>query len=396
MSFQDVVIASAVRTPIGGFQGALSTTSVVDLGSLVIKEALTRANVSPSLVEEVFMGCILQAGSGQNVARQAAVHGGIPFETPATTVNMLCASGLKSVALAAQQIALGEMEVAVAGGMESMSTSPYLLSQARTGYRMGEGSIEDSMIKDGLSCSLTHTHMGVTAENIAERYNISREEQDRFAIASQNKAIDAIDAGRFRDEIVPVSIARRKEEPLIFDTDEHPRRGSTIEKLAKLKPAFKKGGTVTAGNASGINDGAAAVVLMSAKRAAQEGIQPLARIRSAASEGVDPAYMGLGPIPATQKALKNAGLTIADIDLFEFNEAFAAQALAVLKDLEVPEEKANVNGGAIALGHPIGASGARILVTLLYEMKRRQNRYGLASLCVGGGQGQTLIVEMGY
>lgn len=388
-----VAIISAVRTAVGSFQGSLSTVPAVDLGAVVIKEALKRAGLQGDEVDEVIMGNVLQAGLGQNPARQAAIKAGIPIEVPAITINKVCGSGLRSVALAAQAINAGEAEVVVAGGMESMSLAPYVLTKARAGYRMGDDKLVDAMIKDGLWCAMTDVHMGITAENIAERYGISREEQDKFALASQQKAGKAIEEGRFEEEIVPVEIPQRKGEPIIFKVDEHPRPGTTLEKLAALRPAFKKDGTVTAGNASGINDGACALVLVAEDKAKKLGLEPLAYVVAGASAGVDPSIMGTGPVPATRKALAKAGLTIGDLDLIEANEAFAAQALAVAKELELPEGKVNVNGGAIALGHPIGASGARILTTLLYELKRREGRYGLATLCIGGGQGVALIVE---
>ncbi|ABB15584.1 MULTISPECIES: acetyl-CoA C-acetyltransferase [Carboxydothermus] len=390
---EEVVIVSAVRTPIGSFLGSLAQTPAVDLGALVIKESLNRINLAPRFVDEVIMGNVLQAGLGQNPARQAAIKAGIPQEVPAFTVNKVCGSGLKSVGLAYQAIATGDADIVVAGGMENMSLAPYVLPKARTGYRMGHDTLIDSMIKDGLWCAFTDVHMGITAENIAEKYNITREEQDKFALQSQERAIKAIDEGKFKEEIVPVIIPQKKGEPLVFSTDEFPKRGTSLEKLAALKPAFKKDGTVTAGNASGINDGAAAVVVMSAKKAQELNIKPLAVIRGYAAAGVDPAYMGLGPIPATRKALKKANLTVSDLGLIEANEAFAAQALAVIKELELNPEITNVNGGAIALGHPIGASGARILVTLLHEMQKRNTKYGLATLCIGGGQGFALVVE---
>ena len=386
------VIVSAVRTAIGSFQGSLAGVPAVDLGALVIKEAMARAGIGGEQIDEVIMGNVLQAGLGQNPARQAAIKAGIPAEVPAMTINKVCASGLKSVALAAQAILAGQAEVVVAGGMENMSLAPYLLNKARTGYRMGDDKVVDAMIKDGLWCAMTDVHMGITAENVAEQYGLTREEQDQFALASQEKAAKAIAEGRFQEEIVPVEIPQRKGDPVVFAVDEHPR-ATSLEKLAALRPAFKKDGTVTAGNASGINDGAAALVVMSEEKAKELGLEPLAYVVAAASAGVDPSIMGTGPIPATRKALAKAGLTMEDIDLIEANEAFASQALAVAKDLAMPEEKVNVNGGAIALGHPIGASGARILTTLLYEMKRRGSRYGLATLCIGGGQGTALIVE---
>ena len=390
---KEVVIVSAVRTPIGSFLGSLAQIPAVDLGALVIKESLARINLDPRMVDEVIMGNVLQAGLGQNPARQAAMKAGIPQEIPSYTVNKVCGSGLKTVGLAYQAIVAGDADIVVAGGMESMSQAPYVLSKARSGYRMGHDTLVDSMIKDGLWCAFTDVHMGITAENVAAKYGITREEQDRFALLSQERAIKAIDEGKFKDEIVSVVIPQKKGEPVVFDTDEFPKRGTTLEKLAALKPAFKKDGTVTAGNASGLNDGAAAVVVMSAEKAQELNLKPLAVIRGFGSAGVDPAYMGLGPIPASQKALKKANLTIADLGLIEANEAFAAQALAVVKELELNPEITNVNGGAIALGHPIGASGNRILVTLLYEMQKRNVKYGLATLCIGGGQGAALVVE---
>lgn len=390
---REVVIASAVRTPIGTFGGSLATVSAVDLGSLVIKEALKRAKVEPEKVDEVFMGCVLQAGLGQNVARQCAIKAGIPIEVPSMTINKVCGSGLRSISLAYQSIVSGFNEIVVAGGTENMSQAPFLLKNARWGYRMGHSELVDEMIFGGLTDVFNGYHMGITAENVAEKYNISRQEQDEFGVMSQNRAEAAIKAGKFKDEIVPVEIPQRKGDPKIFDTDEHPRFGTTIEKVSKLKPAFKKDGTVTAGNASGINDGAAAVVVMTKEKAEELGIEPLATIVSWGSGGVDPSVMGLGPIPATKKALERAGLTIEDMDLIEANEAFAAQSIAVARELNFDMEKVNVNGGAIALGHPIGASGARILVTLLYEMKKRDAKYGLATLCIGGGMGTALIVK---
>ncbi|RJQ30771.1 MAG: acetyl-CoA C-acetyltransferase [Peptococcaceae bacterium] len=387
------VIVGAVRTAVGKFGGTLADVPATGQGALVIAEALRRSGLEGRQVDEVLMGNVLQAGLGQNPARQAAVKAGIPYETPAATINKVCGSGLKTVGLAAQLIAAGEAGVIVAGGMENMSAAPYLVEKARWGCRMGDGKLVDSMIRDGLWCAFGDVHMGVTAENVAARYGVSREEQDRFSAASQQKAIAAIDAGKFKEEIVPVAIPQKKGEPLQFAVDEFPRRGTTLEELARLKPAFKKEGTVTAGNASGINDGAAAVVVMSAAKASALGIKPLFAIKAFAAAGVDPAYMGMGPVPASRKALAKAGLSIADLDLIEANEAFAAQAVAVCRELALPAEKVNVNGGAVALGHPIGASGARILVTLLYELKRRGGRYGLATLCIGGGQGAAMIVE---
>jgi len=388
-----VVIASAVRTAIGTFGGALAGVSAPDLGAVVIREALRRANVAPAQVDEVLMGIILQAGLGQGPARNASVKAGIPVTVPATTINKLCGSGLKAVTLAAQAISNGDAEIVVAGGMENMSAAPYLLPTARFGARMGNTPLVDGMIYDALTDVFNQYHMGITAENVAEKYGISRQEQDEFAAASQQKAAAAQAAGRFADEIVPVVIPQKKGEPLVFNQDEFIRPGTTVEKLALLKPAFKKDGTVTAGNASGINDGAAALVLMSEEAARSCGIRPLATLVSFASAGVDPAIMGIGPVDASRKALAKAGLTLDDIDLIEANEAFAAQSLAVGKELGWDPARVNVNGGAIALGHPVGASGARILVTLLYEMARRDVKRGLATLCIGGGMGIAAIVE---
>lgn len=389
---EEVVILSAVRTPIGSFGGSLKEIPAPRLGSIAMAEAVRRARISPSDVQEVIMGNVLQAGQGQNPARQAAMGAGIPQETPSFTVNKVCASGLKAVILAAQAIALGDAKVILAGGMENMSMAPYAVPRARWGERMGHDQFLDLMIHDGLWEIFHGYHMGVTAENVAKKYQISRVEQDRFGLASQQKARAAIQEGRFNEEIVPVEIPQKKGAPLIFDTDEHPRETS-LEKLAALKPAFLPDGTVTAGNASGINDSAAALVLMSAQEAKERGLSPMARIRSYASAGVDPAYMGTGPIPATRKALEKAGLGVKDLDLVELNEAFASQSLACIKELGLDMGKVNPNGGAIALGHPIGASGARILVTLIHEMKRRQARLGAAALCIGGGQGCALVVE---
>jgi len=390
---REVVIVSAVRTPIGTFGGSFKDVSAVTLGSIVAKEAIKRANITPEMVDEVIFGNVLQAGQGQNVARQVSIHAGIPIEVPSYTVNKVCGSGLKTVALAAQAILAGDADIILAGGTENMSQAPYILKGARWGQRMGDGTIEDYMVHDGLWDIFNDYHMGITAENVAEQWNITREEQDKFALTSQQRAEKAIKSGRFKDEIVPVSVPQRKGDPIIVDTDEHPRFGTTLEGLAKLKPAFKKDGTVTAGNASGINDGAAALVVMSKEKAEELGIKPLATIVSYASAGVDPKIMGTGPIPASRKALEKANMTVADLDLVEANEAFAAQSLAVVKDLGLDPEKTNVNGGAIALGHPIGASGARILVTLLHEMAKRDAKTGLATLCIGGGQGIALIVK---
>ena len=390
---REIVIASAVRTPIGSFGGMFKNVSAVQLGTVVAKEALKRANVKPEMVDEVIFGNVLQAGLGQNVARQVSVHAGIPIEVPSFTINKVCGSGLKAVALAAQAILAGEAEIVLAGGTENMSQAPYLLKSARWGQRMGNAQIEDYMVQDGLWDVFNDYHMGITAENIVEKYGLTREEQDQLALESQNKAEEAVKSGRFKDEIVAVEIPQRKGDPIIADTDEYPRFGTTMEALAKLRPAFKKDGTVTAGNASGINDGAAALVVMSKEKAEELGITPLVTIVSYASAGVDPSIMGTGPIPATKKALAKANLTVEDLDLIEANEAFAAQALSVIKELNFDTSKVNVNGGAIALGHPIGASGARILVTLLHEMAKRDAKNGLATLCIGGGQGIAMVVK---
>jgi acetyl-CoA C-acetyltransferase len=392
-NMKEVVIVSAVRTPIGNFGGALAGFSATDLGALVIKEALKRANIQPEQVDEVIMGNVLQGGLGQNPARQAAIKAGLPVAVPAMTINKVCGSGLKAVNLAAQAIVAGDADVMVVGGMESMSNAPYLLDKARSGYRMGHGKLIDTMISDGLWCAFNDYHMGITAENVAEKYGISREMQDKLAAMSQEKAVKAIEEGRFKNEIVPVMIAQKKGDPIAFDADEYPKKGTTAEKLGGLKAAFKKEGSVTAGNASGINDGAAALVIMSAEKAKALGVTPLAKIRGYASGGVDPSVMGMGPVPATKKALSRAGLSVKDIDLVEANEAFAAQFLAVGKELEFIEERVNVNGGAIALGHPIGASGARILVTLVHALQQRNAKLGLATLCIGGGQGVATVVE---
>lgn len=387
------VIVSGVRTAIGTFGGTLANTPAADLASVVIKAAIERAGIEPGSVDDVLMGCILQAGQGQNPARQGMLKAGIPVETPAATINMVCGSGLRAVAMAAQHIACGDSDIVVAGGMENMDLAPYVLDKARTGYRMGNGQVIDSMIKDGLWCAIGDTHMGITAENLAEKYGITREEQDAFAAASQAKAAAAIAAGKFVDEIVPVMIPQRKGDPIAFAKDEHPKPDTTVESLAKLRPAFKKDGTVTAGNASGINDGAAAMVIMAEERAAALGLKPLATIAGAAWAGVEPSIMGIGPVSATRKLLKKVGLKIDDIDLIEANEAFASQSLAVARELKWDPARVNVNGGAIALGHPIGASGARVLITLMHEMKRRGVHRGLATLCIGGGMGISLLVE---
>ncbi|MDF3840603.1 acetyl-CoA C-acetyltransferase [Pseudomonas citronellolis] len=389
---QDVVIVAATRTAIGAFQGSLANIPAHELGAIVIRELLQRSGVKPEQVDEVILGQVLTAGSGQNPARQAAIAAGLPHAVPALTLNKVCGSGLKALHLAAQAIRCGDAEVVIAGGQENMSLSPYVLPKARTGLRMGHAQLVDSMIVDGLWDAFNDYHMGITAENLVEKYGISREAQDAFAAASQQKAVAAIEAGRFRDEIVPVSIPQRKGEALSFDTDEQPRAGTTAESLAKLKPAFRKDGSVTAGNASSLNDGAAAVLLMSAAKAKELGLPVLARIASYASAGVDPAIMGIGPVSATRRCLDKAGWQLAELDLVEANEAFAAQSLAVGKELGWDAAKVNVNGGAIALGHPIGASGCRVLVSLLHEMLRRDAKKGLATLCIGGGQGVALAL----
>lgn len=390
---REVVIASAVRTAIGTFGGALKDVPAADLGAIVIKEAVNRAAIKPELVNEVVMGNVIQAGLGQNVARQAAVKAGLPIEIPAMTLNMVCGSGLRSVALAAQMIKAGDCDVVVAGGMENMSRAPYALETTRWGQRMGDGKLVDTMIKDALSDAFNNYHMGVTAENIVKEWGLTREELDEFSLNSQLKAEKAIKEGKFKDEIVPVMVPQRKGEPKVFDTDEGPRFGSTMEGLARLKPCFIKDGKVTAGNSSGINDGAAAFVVMSAEKAAELGVTPLATIVSYGHKGLDPAIMGYGPFHATKAVMESANLTVEDMDLIEANEAFAAQSIAVAKDLHFDMSKVNVNGGAVALGHPVGASGARILVTLLHEMQRRDAKKGLATLCIGGGMGTAMIVE---
>ena len=389
----EVVIVAAVRTPIGSFGGSLKDISAVDLGSLVIKNAIERAGLEPEQVDEVIMGNVLGAGLGQNVARQMSVHAGVPVTVPAFTINKVCGSGLKAVQLATQAVLCGDAEVVVAGGAENMSQAPYILPNQRWGSRMGNATVVDTMLRDGLTDGFEDYHMGITAENVAEQYGITREDQDSFALQSQKRAVAAVEAGQFKEEIVPVEIPQRRGEPLVFDTDEFPRKDVSLEGLSKLRPAFQKDGSVTAGNSSGINDGAAAVVVMSAEKAKELGVPVLATIKSYASAGLDPKVMGCGPIYASRKALEKAGLTVADLDLVESNEAFAAQACAVAKELNLDLEKVNVNGGAISLGHPIGASGCRILVTLLHEMQKRDAKRGLATLCIGGGMGTALIVE---
>ena len=391
---REVVIASAVRTPIGKFGGSLKDVPARKLGAIVIKEALNRAGVDPAMVDEVIMGCVLQGGLGQNVSRQMSLDAGLPVEVPTFTINKVCGSGLRAVELAAQIIKAGDADIVVAGGAENMSATAYAMPAARWGARMFDTKMVDMMVNDGLWDAFNGYHMGITAENVAEQWGITREQLDEFSVISQQRAEAAVDSGRFDDEIVPVTIPQRKGDPIVFARDEHLTRGSSMEKVAKLKPAFKKdGGVVTAANASGINDSGAAVVVMSAEKAEELGIKPLCKIVSYASGGVDPSIMGVGPVPASKKALEKAGLTIEDIDLVEANEAFAAQSLAVRKELGLDPEKTNVNGGAIALGHPIGASGCRILVTLIYEMMKRDSKRGLATLCIGGGMGTSLIVE---
>ncbi|MCK9533080.1 MAG: acetyl-CoA C-acetyltransferase [Pseudomonas sp.] len=389
----EVVIVAATRTAVGSFQGSLATIPAPQLGAIVIRSLLQQTGVAAEQIDEVILGQVLTAGSGQNPARQTAIHAGLPFSTSAFTLNKVCGSGLKALHLAAQAIRCGDAQVIIAGGQENMSLSPYVMPGARTGLRMGHSKVVDSMIEDGLWDAFNDIHMGITAENLAEQYNLSREQQDAFAAASQQKAVAAIAAGRFVDEITPVSIPQRKGDPVIFATDEQPRAGSTAESLSKLRPAFKKDGSVTAGNSSTLNDGAAAVMLMSAEKAKALGLPVLARIVAYANAGVDPSIMGIGPVAATQKCLSKAGWTVADLDLIEANEAFAAQALSVNHELGWDTDKINVNGGAIALGHPIGASGCRILVSLLHEMLRRDAKKGLATLCIGGGQGVALAIE---
>ena len=390
---REVVIVSAARTPMGSFGGTLKDVPTRKLGAIAIKAAVERAGIKPEMVDEVIMGAVLQGGLGQNVARQMTLDAGLPIETPALTINKVCGSGLRAVELAAQIIKAGDADIVVAGGAENMSATGYAMPAARWGARMNNTQMIDMMVNDGLWDAFNGYHMGITAENVAEQWGITREQLDEFSVISQNRAEAAIKAGKFVDEIVPVEIPQRKGEPIIFDTDEFPKFGTTMEKVAKLKPAFKKDGIVTAANASGINDAGAALVVMAKEKAEELGIKPLCTIKSYASAGVDPSIMVVGPIPASQKALAKAGLTIEDIDLVEANEAFATQSLAVRKDLGLDPEKTNVNGGAIALGHPIGASGCRILITLLYEMARRDAKTGLATLCIGGGMGTSLIVE---
>ncbi|HUO77524.1 MAG TPA: acetyl-CoA C-acetyltransferase [Thermodesulfovibrionales bacterium] len=394
---RDIVIASGVRTAIGSFGGTLKDVPAVELGGIVIREVLRRAKISHDKVDLVVMGNVLQAGLGQNPARQAAINGGISQYIPSTTVNVVCGSGMESVITAAQKIKAGDAEVVVAGGMENMSQAPYVMTHSRWGQRMGHTQVLDVMIRDGLWCSFGDTHMGITAENVAKKFSLSREEQDAYAALSQEKAEKAIKAGRFKDEIVPVVVPQKKGDPIPFDTDEYPKFGTTAEKLGKLKPAFDKKGTVTAGNSSGVNDGAAALLVMSADKAYKLGIKPLARIVSYDVRGCEPELMGIGPIFAVQSAIAKVKAELGkEVDLVELNEAFAAQAIACVKTLQIDPDKVNVNGGAIALGHPIGCSGSRVLVTLMYEMQKRDVKVGLAALCVGGGMGFAMIVERGW
>lgn len=390
---REVVIVGAARTPVGTFGGSLAKVPAVDLGVIAAKEAMKRAGIQPDMVNEVILGNVLQAGLGQNVARQVSMHAGIPKEVPSFTINKVCGSGLRAVSLAAQIIKLGDADIIVAGGTENMSAAPYLIPAARWGARMFDSKLIDYMVHDGLFDIFNKYHMGITAENIAEQWNITREELDEFSARSQQRAEAAITSGRFKDEIVPVEVPQRKGDPVVVDTDEHPRFNTTADTLAKLRPAFKKDGKVTAGNASGINDGAAVLVVMSKEKADELGLKPLCTIKSYGSAGVDPSIMGYGPVPSTKKALEKVGLTVDDLDLIEANEAFAAQSIAVVRDLGLDPAITNVNGGAIALGHPIGCSGARILTSLIYEMQKRDAKLGLATLCIGGGQGTAMIVE---
>jgi acetyl-CoA C-acetyltransferase len=389
----EAVILSACRTPIGAFGGAFKDVSAVDLGAVVIREAIARAGVKPADVGDVVMGCVLQAGAGMNVARQAALKAGVPVEVPGETVNRVCGSGMQAVVHAVEAIRVGYVDTMVGGGTESMSNAPYLLKGARWGYRMGNAEAVDSMLLEGLTCAMGGCHMGMTAEEIATRYKVSRGDQDAFAAGSQDRAVRAIADGRFKEEIVAVPIPQRKGAPINVDTDEYPRAGTTVDKLAALKPAFKKDGSVTAGNASGINDGASALVVTTLRKAKEIGRKPLARILSYVSTGVDPMIMGMGPVPAIRKVLERAGLKMDDVDLFELNEAFAAQSLAVVRELKIDPARVNVHGGAIALGHPIGASGARVLTTLAYALRAQNKNYGVASLCIGGGMGIAMAIQ---
>ena len=388
------VIISAVRTPVGKFQGALKGFKATDLGAMVVRESVRRAGLAPEEVDEVIMGCVIQAGLGQNPARQAALRGGIPFGVSAVTINKVCGSGLKAVMMAAQGIQLGDTEIVVAGGMESMSNAPYLIPKAREGYRLGNGELIDAMIHDGLWCAFENYHMGHTGEVVADRYQVTREYQDEYALNSHRKAAEAIKAGKFKDEILPVEIPQRKGEPIIFDTDETVREDTSMEALGKLKPAFKKeGGTVTAGNAPGVNDGASALVVTSAERARSMGVEPMARIVAQATSGIAPELVMMAPVEAIQKVLKKAGWSLGDVDLIELNEAFSVQAVAIIKELGLDPNKVNVNGGAVALGHAIGQSGSRLLTTMLYELKRRNAHRGIAALCLGGGNAVAMAVE---
>ena len=390
---KQAVIVSAVRTPVGKLLGALKSFKATDLGAIVVREAVKRAGVKPEEVDEVIMGCVIQAGLGQNPARQAALRGGLPDTVSAVTVNKVCGSGLKAVMMAAQGVQLGDTEIVVAGGMESMSNAPYLLPKAREGYRLGNGTILDSVIQDGLWCSFDDQHMGCTGEVVSERFHVSRAEQDEYAVNSHRKAVAAIKAGRFKDEIVPVEIPQKKGAPVIFDTDEPVREDTSIEGLSKLKPAFKEGGTVTAGNAPGVNDGASAVVVTSAERAKSLGVEPLARIVAQTTSGIEPKLVMMAPVEAIKKLIKKTGWSLNDVDLIELNEAFAVQAVAITRELNLDPQKINVNGGAVALGHAIGQSGSRILTTMLYELKRRNAHRGIAALCLGGGNAVALAVE---
>ncbi len=392
-SIKEAVIISAVRTPVGKFLGALKSFKATDLGAIVVREAVKRAGVKPEDVDEVIMGCVIQAGLGQNPARQAALHGGLPDKVSAVTVNKVCGSGLKAVMMAAQGVQLGDTEIVAAGGMESMSNAPYLIPKAREGYRLGHGRMLDSVIQDGLWCSFDDQHMGCTGELVAERFDVSREKQDEYALSSHRKASAAINSGKFKDEIVSVEIPQKKGSPISFDTDETVREDTSLESLAKLKPAFKEGGTVTAGNSPGLNDGASAVVVTSADRAQTLGIEPMARIVAQATSGVEPKLVMMAPVEAIQRLLKKTGWSLNDVDLIELNEAFAVQLVAIIRELNLDPEKVNVNGGAVALGHAIGQSGSRLLTTLLYEMKRRDAHRGIAALCLGGGNAVAMAVE---
>jgi len=390
---KEAVIVSAVRTPVGKFLGAVKGLKATELGAIAVREAVKRAGVDPEDVDEVIMGCVIQAGLGQNPARQAALHGGLPNTVSAVTVNKVCGSGLKAIMMAAQGVQLGDTEMVVAGGMESMSNAPYLMPKAREGYRLGNGTLVDTVINDGLWCAFDDQHMGCTGEVVSERFHVSREEQDEYALNSHRKASEAINSGKFRDEIVPVEIKQRKGPPVIFDTDETVREDTSLESLGKLKPAFKESGTVTAGNAPGVNDGASAVVVTSAERAKSLGVEPMARIVGQATSGIEPKLVMMAPVEAIRKLLKKTGWSLSDVDLIELNEAFAVQAVAIIRELNLDPAKLNVNGGAVALGHAIGQSGSRILTTMLYEMKRRNVHRGIAALCLGGGNAVAMAVE---